>query len=139
MTVQSPIFPTICRATLLSAADGRVVLRPAATEYALIFDLPAGIACPVEIGQRITGSVHARAQKMHVATGGGEFIEPLIGHPRIVQGKVRQSDAAANALLIEAVVPMWMTVAAGQSASDMPIGALVNFYVESGAIFRPAT
>ncbi|MSR41577.1 MAG: hypothetical protein EXS10_06720 [Phycisphaerales bacterium] len=137
MTVQSPRFPTICRATLLRAADGRVVIRPLSTEYEISFELPKSVACPVEAGHRIEGSIHARAQKMHLAQAGGEFIEPLVGSPRIVQGKIRQIDVAANALLIEAIIPMWMTLAEGQSASSMALGTLVNFYVEPGAIFQP--
>ncbi len=137
MTVQSPRFPTTCRATLLGASDGRVVIRPPSTEYALTFDLPAGIACPVAVGSRIAGKISARAQKMHFAHAGGEFVEPLVGSPRIVQGKIREVDAARNALLIEAIVPMWMSLAEGQRACDMELGALMNFYVEPGATFQP--
>ncbi len=137
MTVESPRFPTICRAELLRAAGGCIVIRPVSTEYALTFDLPAKTACPVAVGSRIEGNIRARAQKMHHAHGGGEFIEPLIGSPRIVQGKIREIDLAGNALLIEAIVPMWVSLTASQAAAEMELGALMNFYVESGATFQP--
>ena len=41
-----------------------------------------------ERNRRIRGVIQARALKMHQASAGGRFIEPVHGRPRIVQGTV---------------------------------------------------
>ncbi|MFZ9881361.1 MAG: hypothetical protein ACO3QC_08170 [Phycisphaerales bacterium] len=94
-------------------------------------------ATTVAEGKRVQGTIAGRAQKLHRASAGGEFIEPVEGHPRIVQGRVRESDLAGNRLLVQAVVPMWISLGAGQSARDFHAGDIVNFYMESGVTFAP--
>ena len=77
---------------------------------------------------------------MHRADAGGRFIEPVHGQPRIVQGTVSRVDAANDRLLMDIVIPMWITVetgVTGQSASDFQTGELLNFYLESGTRFVP--
>lgn len=91
--------------------------------------------------RRIRGVVHARALKMHRAQAGGRFIEPVHGRPRIVQGTVYEVDAVNDRLLMDVVVPMWITVESditGQEAGDFEQGDLLNFYVESSINFTPS-
>jgi hypothetical protein len=83
--------------------------------------------------------VHARALKMNRATGGGVYIEPVNGHPRSVQGRVLATDTVNNKILAHVVIPMWITVPAGQAAADFSTGELLNFYVESGTSFASAS
>ena len=90
--------------------------------------------------RRIRGTVMGRALKMHRADAGGRFIEPVHGQPRIVQGTVIRVDAKNDRLLMDIVVPMWITVetgVTGQRASDFQPGDLLNFYLESGTSFVP--
>jgi hypothetical protein len=90
--------------------------------------------------RRIRGTVEGRALKMHRADAGGRFIEPVHGQPRIVQGTVCRVDAANDRILMDIVVPMWITVeteVTGQDASDFQQGELLNFYLESGTRFIP--
>jgi len=90
--------------------------------------------------RRIRGTVEGKALKMHRADAGGRFIEPVHGQPRIVQGTVSRVDAANDRLLMDIVVPMWITVetaVTGQRASDFQSGDLLNFYLESGTRFVP--
>jgi hypothetical protein len=86
-------------------------------------------------GKRVRGRITARALRMHRAEAGGRFIEPVYGHPRIVQGGVIEIDGPGNRVLLDAGVPMWMKVEPTQSALDFKPGDLLNFYVESGATF----
>ena len=81
--------------------------------------------------------IHGKALKINVAHAGGQFIEPVLGHPRIVNGTVIAVDPAENRLLAQVVVPMWVDVAEGQSARDFATGQLVNFYFASGVSFTP--
>ena len=90
--------------------------------------------------RRIHGVIEARALKLHLATAGGRFIEPVHGRPRILQGTVYEVDLAKDRLLMDVVVPMWVTVeteVTGQAASEFSQGDLLNFYVESDIRFTP--
>jgi hypothetical protein len=131
----------LCSLTLLSIRDdGDLELGVPGTEYRL------HLACegdpsrlqPSAAARRLRGTIHGKALKLSKAHGGGKFIEPLWGHPRIVQGTVLDADAAGNRLLVDLAVPAWLTLEPGQSASEFPRGTLVNMYLASGMTFRPA-
>ena len=132
--------PAVCHARLEGGSDaefpGDFAISVPHTEYLLRLHLKGATA--VAPGKRISGVITGTAQKFHRASAGGEFIEPVEGHPRIVQGRVRATDASANRVLVQAVVPMWVTPAAGQSARDFHAGDFVNFYMESGVTFAPS-
>lgn len=116
-------------------SGGTLVLSVPGTEYTL--ELSAGSRTAVAVGKRVSGEISGKAQKLHRAHAGGEFIEPVEGHPRIVQGRVRETDASGNRLLIHAVVPMWISLSSDQSARGFMPGDIVNFYMESGVVFTP--
>ncbi|MFO0872842.1 MAG: hypothetical protein U0575_02570 [Phycisphaerales bacterium] len=126
----------VLRATLLSSSEGRVELGIPGTDYRIALVPTASVASPV--GRKIRGRVEGRALRVHVTSGGGTFIEPLDGTPRIVQGMVIDVDRTRRRLLLDAGVPMWVTLDADRSTDGFPVGALVNFYMESGATFTPA-
>lgn len=124
---------------VVESLDGsRVVVSVPGTEYRLhlVPGAPAS-AFPTRPHARATGSVRGRALRMHRAAAGGVFIEPIEGHPRILQGRVLEVDAAGRRLLLHAVIPMWMDLAEGQSAEEFQAGDLVNFYAERGVTFTP--
>jgi hypothetical protein len=134
--------PDLCTLTLLAIRDGgELELGVPGTEYRL------HLACegdpsrlrPSAAARRVQGTIHGKALKLSKALGGGKFIEPLWGHPRIVQGTVLAADAAGNRLLVDLAVPAWLTLEAGQSTAEFPRGTLVNMYLASGMTFRPAT
>lgn len=131
-----------CSLILLSTCDGGgLELGVPGTEYRLHLTCegdPQRLA-PNPATRRVRGSIHGKALKLSAARGGGRFIEPLWGHPRIVQGTVLEADAAGNRLLVDLVVPAWLTLDAGQSTAEFPRGTLVNMYLASGMTFRPAT
>jgi hypothetical protein len=129
----------LTRGVLESLDDNELVLAVHHTEYKLHLmpAVPAGeITAPV--GSRIKGTIHARALRIHAAQGGGRFIEPVWGAPRIVAGKVRAVDEPQRRLLVDTGVPMWVEAPKGQDLGAIREGELVNFYVESGTRFRPA-
>ena len=73
-----------------------------------------------------------------ILTGaGGNFIEPLDGRPRIVQGTVLAIDPTANEVLLDLVVPIRLEMFEGQSAGEFATGEMVNFYMHPGATFTP--
>jgi hypothetical protein len=123
------------RGVLETLDDHELVLAVPHTEYKLhLAPAPAEIAAAV--GSPVTGTIHARALRMHVARGGGHFIEPVWGAPRIVAGTVRAVDEPKRRLLVDAGVPMWVEAPRDQDLSAIRPGVLVNFYVESGSRFE---
>ncbi|MBM4111805.1 MAG: hypothetical protein FJ253_00270 [Phycisphaerae bacterium] len=128
----------VARVRVESAADTQVILSVPNTNYRLHLAPGAPLsAFPSEPGRRAKGVISGKALRMHRAVAGGSFIEPIEGHPRIVQGSVLAVDLDRNRVLIHAAVPMWLAAADGQLASDFQTGDMVNFYAESGMRFTP--
>ena len=125
--------------------DDRVVLGVHGTDYLIeLTPTVTGDRFPKPRStrnRRIRGFIEGRALKMHRAEAGGRFIEPVHGHPRIVQGTVYEVDQPNDRLLMDVVVPMWITLdttVTGQRASDFAPGDLLNFYLEPGTRFTPS-
>ena len=128
-----------CTAILDSISDSKIVLAIQRTDYRLEFSLTTPPdAVQTQPGKRIKGVIQGKALRMHHANAGGCFIEPIYGAPRIVAGNVVAVDQQRQRLLCDIVVPMWIEIAPGQTASDFSPGQMVNFYVESGMRFTPA-
>ena len=129
---------SLARGVLDSVGNDLLVLRVSGTDYKLhlVPTVPAGeIATPP--GKRIKGTIRATALRMHPAQGGGRFIEPVWGAPRIVAGQVMAVDGEKNRVLVDACVPIWVRAPEGQDSSVIREGELINFHVESGATFTP--
>jgi len=128
---------TIARGVLVGVTDTGVVLAIAGTDYRVHLKCANDHAMTAQTGKRVRGMIEANGLKLHKAQGGGRFIEPVNGMPRIVAGKVIAIDAGANRLCVDVSLPMWVTlVENGQRTEQFDIGDLVNCYVRSGATFR---
>ncbi|MAT80763.1 MAG: hypothetical protein CMJ29_03845 [Phycisphaerae bacterium] len=124
-------------ALLESAKDHLVVLSPPGNSYEVHLAVDSPLA-ESSIGHRITGTAHARALRVHRASGGGAFIEPIVGEPRIVAGRVlaRNDDGR---ILVKSAIPLLIEL---ENESDMDHcvpGEFINFHVESGVTFHPST
>jgi len=87
-----------------------------------------------EPGDRIAGRIAARARRVDVLPSGGKYIEPVIGRPRRVQGRVIAHEGGA--LVVDAGVPIHCTLTdQRQGAADFPVGEMVSFDVLEGATF----
>ena len=115
-----------------------VRLSFANTSYVLYL-LPAA---PVraEPGDKVVGTIQARARRVDTVPSGGKFVEPVIGRPRRVQGRVvgHGSSSGQDTIIVDAGVPMHFTLTDGrQHARDFPVGDMVSFDVLDGAAFTP--
>ena len=136
----SRLNPDIARGTLGSLVAA-TALRPAYlvflvpnTNYEL--HLRPGSSIVTEPGKRLIGTIHARAKRIDVTQTGGQFIEPVMGRPRRVQGTVLA--VADGAVVVDAGVPIHCTPTdPRQSAADFIPGQFVGFDVEEGAVFVP--
>jgi hypothetical protein len=131
----SQTLPEIAEFKLVSLDAGFGIFAVPGTGYRLTLQVPEGFDAP--IGRRIRGRVRGRALRMHRTGAGGNFIEPLDGRPRIVQGTVLAIDLAADEVLMDLVVPIRLEMFEGQSASEFATGEMVNFYMHPGASFTP--
>ena len=129
------------RGILESLSDERIVLGLHSTEYHLHLTptVPAS-EIKAAVGKRIKGTLHAQALRIFKTSGGsggGLFIEPLEGAPRIVAGRVLHVDQPTRRVLVDVAAPMWMTLVEGQPAVMFEVGDMVNCDVESGTRFTP--
>jgi len=92
-----------------------------------------------EPGKRIIGTIRAQCRRIDVVGTGGRYIEPVYGRPRRVQGSVVAIDAANNAVVVDATVPIHCTpMDPRQKAADFQPGQFVSFDVLDGARFSPS-
>lgn len=117
------------------AADRVAMLAVPGTDYVLHLAVDRPLDIPP--GRRVRGTLHAEALRMHSSGSGGKFIEPIWGMPRIVQGSVLATDEANGRLLMDMVVPIWITPLKSDHPGAWKPGAMLNFYVKSGARFEP--
>ena len=125
----------VARGVITMLGDGRIALHPAHTDYQI------HLACDASLpdGKRARGTVEAEALRIHAASGGGRFIEPVTGEPRIVSGTVLAIDAGNRRVLIDCAIPMWLNTTDEQDFGIFAEGGLVNCHVRSGATFTPAS
>ena len=127
----------ICRVIIKSVQDGRVEVAVPETDYLLSLCAVGNDDLGSQVGRRQSGVIRARALRIHAAAGGGQFIEPVAGEPRILAGRLMSVDAATKTLLVRAAVPMLVHAEENHDLSAFQPGQLLTFYVESGTSFTP--
>ena len=135
------IDPKLARGILAGVTDATAT-KPATitlsipnTSYELHL-IPAG-AIRAAAGKRIVGTIRADAKRLDTVKTGGRYIEPVYGRPRRVQGTVVAVDTAANAVVIDATVPIHCRLTdQRQKAADFQAGQFVSCDVMDGARFE---
>ena len=116
-----------------------VKFAPSNTNYDL------HLVCPNysgPINTLIEGIIRVKARKAYTVPSGGNFITPLYGPPRIIQGRVRAVDG--NNIVLHAGVEIHVELPAESSAVEMANGtisvggAMVNVVALPGATFQLA-
>src|SRR5579862_6881697 len=95
---------TLARGTLASSTKAFVGVEFPNTNY--LMHLILSDPMDVEIGGRMIGKVSVQARRVDVVNTGGRYIEPVIGRPRRVQGRVVSWDDASRMLVVDAGVPI---------------------------------
>lgn len=143
--VPSPRTPSEARGTLVSSSPTRVVVGFAGTEYQLHLDPER--ATTTMPGKRVIGIIKGQARRVDQVRTGGQFVEPVMGRPRIVQGRVVEVNAAAagtgtpgnsgGTITVQAPMPIILKLNELQRAEQFKVGDLVNTHVMPGATFTP--
>ena len=115
---------------------GGIVFKPTGTTYELFLE-GAGYDGPLNIPVQLMITLQAR--KLWTVPSGGNFIEPIFGKPRTIQGRVKAIQG--QTLVVQAGIPLHVRLPAGDSAIDLNSGAvtvdhLVNVMVMPGASYR---
>jgi hypothetical protein len=126
------------RGKVTAVRDGLVKFVPYNTAYELHLVAP-GYAGPMNTP--VDGVIRATARKAYTVPSGGNFISPIYGPPRTIQGRVRAVEG--NTVVIQAGAPIHVELPAEASAVELaqgPIsaGVIVNVVALPGASFELA-
>jgi hypothetical protein len=114
------------RGQVIEVRDGMVVFNPAGTRYQM--HLVAGkYAGPLH--QPISAIVRVTARKVYTVPSGGNFIAPIFGQPRTLQGRVVSVDD--RVMVIHAGLPVVVDLPSAETAIDLDngqitVGSMVN-------------
>jgi hypothetical protein len=136
----SKIDPAIARGTL-----GSVVPATATKPAYIIFSVPntsyelhllPTSEIKTQPGKRLLGTIRAQARRIDIVQTGGQYIEPVMGRPRRVQGTIIA--IAGDAVVVDAGVPIHCRPTdARQQAANFALGQFVSFDVLDGSTFTP--
>ena len=132
-------FPT--RGKIIAMQDRAVVFAPAGTNYEIRLDAEGSLE-GAPIGVSIEALIRVSAKKVWTVPSGGNFISPIFGPPRVVQGRIRYLDE--ERMVVQAGVPIIVNLPADPAAYDLvrgllTVGALVNVAAQPGATFELLT
>jgi hypothetical protein len=127
------------RGKVISTKDGMIVFNPRGTTYELHLK-HAGQA--LALNALVDVVVRGVARKVWTVPSGGNFITPIIGTPRIVQGRVKS--ASESELMVHAGANFVIELPRAESAVDLPngpiaLGTMVNVTLLPGASAQLAT
>lgn len=117
---------------------GKIIFAPTGTNYEL------ELLCPQYAGpmnKPVQGTIRVTARKVWTVPSGGNFITPLFGPPKIIQGRVRSLDA--KWLVVQAGTSITVDLPDDDIVFDMANGAImenvmVNVTAYAGGTFEPA-
>jgi hypothetical protein len=131
-------FPA--RGKVVRVEGNMVVFNPAGTTYELHL-VNHGGEMPAPSPAAISCHIRAVARKVWTMASGGNFVTPIIGTPRVVQGMVRYLDE--KTAVIQAGVPVIVALPEPSEAFDLIngpviIGGMINTTLLAGATFELA-
>lgn len=123
----------LCRGTVVESIRQRLILSIPGTDYRLhLIPTPPVDAQP---GDRIRGRINVRSRRIDITRQGGAFIDPVMGRPCTIQGRVASVGDEDQTLVVESAVPVLVRVAPPQKPTDFTVGMFITFAVEPGATF----
>lgn len=99
----------------------------------------------VAVGKRLVGTIACQVRRVDTSFTGGQYVEPVEGRPRRVQGRVVKVDGAAGTITLNCGAPasvdgpplmiVCKLLDARQKPEQFAIGNLVTADVMDGATF----
>jgi hypothetical protein len=118
-----------------STKPGHIVFCVPNTSYEMHL-IPTGEIL-AGIGKRLIGTIRAQARRIDIVETGGQYVEPVIGRPRRIQGTVIRVEAGS--VVVDAGVPIHCKPTDSRQAADQfKNGQFVSFDALDGATFTQA-
>ncbi|MGH7213347.1 MAG: hypothetical protein ACREIT_00995 [Tepidisphaeraceae bacterium] len=128
------------RGKVTAVKDELVVFQPSDTNYELhLVTAGSGYGGPLNVP--VFAYVRGTARKIWTVPSGGNFITPIVGPTRIVQGRVRH--VGPNSIVVRAGADVIVELPSDDSAIDLAqgavgVGSMVNVTLHPGATFELA-
>ncbi|MHB1157081.1 MAG: hypothetical protein ACYC26_09590 [Phycisphaerales bacterium] len=128
--------PAVAQMRLVSRDADHLEMSIPATNYRLRFAVTSPIRG--EIGKRVPGIIRCDVWKVDVVSVGGDYIEPVIGKPRRVQGHVI-GHTAEGIIVRVCGTPFLGILPAGYKLkpADLPPGSRVGMDIAGEPVFTP--
>jgi hypothetical protein len=131
-------FPA--RGKIIEVKNGSVVFQPSNTNYQIWLNVENDFK-PELSKHPIECFIRVNARKVYTVPSGGNFIQPIFGPPRILQGRVRYADE--RTIVVHAGVPVIVDLPAADSAIDLAegkiqVGRMANVVALAGATLQLA-
>jgi hypothetical protein len=128
-------FPARGRVT--EKREHGVVFKPTGTTYELLLETSAPYDGPLNVP--VEAVLRATARKVYTVPAGGNFVAPIFGPPRTIQGRVKRVEG--NLIVVQAGTHFIIELPNRDSAIDLnhgsvAVGSLVNVMAEPGARFE---
>ncbi len=118
---------------ITSQRDGVVIFSPTGTNYELHL-----VSRPYDgtLNVPVKAVIRVMARKIWTVPSGGNFIAPILGTPRTIQGRVRALDQ--QSMVVQAGTPIVVEFPTDDSAFDLAnggisVGVMVNVVAQPGA------
>jgi hypothetical protein len=135
----TPTAPVVLASgKVTSVKDGKIIFAPSNTNYELEL-VCANYAGP--LNKPVKGTIRVRARKVWTVPSGGNFITPLFGPPKIIQGRVRHLER--NVLVVHGGTPITVDLPDEDIVYDLANGpiaqnVMVNVTAFAGGTFELA-
>jgi len=131
-------FPA--RGKIIEVKTGVVVFQPSNTNYQIWLNVPDATQYQIS-AHPIECLIRVSARKVYTVPSGGNFIQPIFGPPKIIQGRVKYADE--RTIVVQAGVPIIVDLPAAESAIDLSdgkiqVGHMANVVASPGAAFTSA-
>lgn len=125
------------KGTLISATAGKIIWRPLDTSYEHHLESSGDLSA--QVGRHVKGRIRVRGRKIYSVSSGGNFVQPILGTPRIIQGRVLALEG--NVLIVKAGAVFAVELPTGKDTIDLASGAIelnamVNVVAWPGAAFE---
>lgn len=136
-TGSQAVKAAVARGRIIESRPGLVIFQPKGTTYELHLETGAGHVGPV--GKPVQGRILVKVRKLYTVPSGGNFLAPILGPPRTVQGRVIA--VTPTQIVVQAGAPVVLELPNEPHATDLgsgPIeeGAIVNAVAFPGARFE---
>jgi hypothetical protein len=107
--------------------SGLITLRVAGCNYVNTFSIAGGASAGLVPGARVRGTILAPAWKVDCVDLGGNYVEPLAGRPRRMQGAILAVNAAANELTVQVGYEVTVKLPDKYRATDYQVGQRIGW------------